>query len=164
MNPTPVTEAEAEARDIILQWGRLHDQQAGLSAFLPLIAEEGFYMRFGEKSWVGYADFEAHQIVKRKFFDELHDYTDIQVTEGDPTVAQTRMVWTYRHRPENSPRSQLLKAHLEQGQRLATSEDKSGVEPQTRSLATEVLRTRASTLAAMEKSAVVTDGALPSTN
>jgi len=105
--------SEAEARDIILQWGRLHDEQAGLSAFLPIIAEEGFYMRFGEKSWVGYADFEAHQIVKRKFFDEFHDYTGILVTVGAPTTAKTKMQWTYRHRPENSPRSQLLKAHLE---------------------------------------------------
>ena len=107
----PVTEDEARA--IIQQWGRLHDLQAGLSAFLPIIAEEGFYMRFGEKSWIGYADFEAHQIVKRRFFDEFHDYTDIAVTVGDPTTAKTTMVWTYRHRPENSPRSQLLKAHLE---------------------------------------------------
>jgi uncharacterized protein (DUF305 family) len=35
-----------------------------------------------------------------------------------------------------------LQGHLEQGQNLATSEDKSGVEPQTRSLALQVLRTR----------------------
>jgi hypothetical protein len=107
----PVT--EDEARSIIQQWGRLHDAQAGLSAFMPLIAEDGFYMRFGEKSWVGYADFEAHQIVKRRFFDELHEYTDVKVSVGEPTTAKTKMVWTYRHRPENSPRSQLLKAHLE---------------------------------------------------
>ncbi len=108
---TPVSEAEARA--IILEWGSLHDLQAGLSAFLPLIAEEGFYMRFGEKSWIGYADFEAHQIVKRKFFDELHDYTDIQIAAGDPATAHTTMQWTCRRRPENSPRSQLLKARLE---------------------------------------------------
>lgn len=107
----PVTEDEARA--IILQWGRLHDQQAGLSAFLPLIAEEGFYMTFGEKNWTGYADFEAHQIVKRKFFDELHEYTDIRIAVGNPTLAKTVMQWTFRQRPENSPRSQLLKARLE---------------------------------------------------
>ncbi len=108
----PVTEDEARA--IILQWGRLHDQQAGLSAFLPLIAEEGFYMTFGDKTWLGYADFEAHQIVKRKFFDEFHDYTDIQIMVGEPvTTAKTVMQWTFHQRPENSPRSQLLKAHLE---------------------------------------------------
>jgi len=35
-----------------------------------------------------------------------------------------------------------VQAHLEQSQSLAGSEDKSGVEPQTRSLALQVLRTR----------------------
>jgi len=108
----PVT--EAEARDIIHEWGRLHDEQAGLSAFLPIIAEDGFYMRFGGKSWVGYADFEDHQITKRKFFDECHDYYDIQVQVGEEkTIAKTKMRWTYRFRPERSPKSLLIKAYLE---------------------------------------------------
>jgi len=35
-----------------------------------------------------------------------------------------------------------IQAHLEQSQNLAESEDKSGVEPQTRALALQVLRTR----------------------
>jgi uncharacterized protein (DUF305 family) len=39
-----------------------------------------------------------------------------------------------------------VKAHLEQSQNLAGSEDKSGVEPQTRALALQVLRTRSATL------------------
>ena len=108
----PVTEEEARA--IIQQWGRLHDQQAGLSAFLPIIAEEGFYMQFGVRRWVGYADFEDHQITKRKFFDEMHEYFDIQVEPGEEkTVAKTKMNWTYRYRPERSPKSKLIKAYLE---------------------------------------------------
>jgi uncharacterized protein (DUF305 family) len=36
----------------------------------------------------------------------------------------------------------LIRGHLEQGQNLADSENKSGVEPQTRALALQVLRTR----------------------
>jgi uncharacterized protein (DUF305 family) len=36
----------------------------------------------------------------------------------------------------------VIRAHLEQSQNLAESEDKSGVEPQTRALALQVLRTR----------------------
>jgi uncharacterized protein (DUF305 family) len=40
-----------------------------------------------------------------------------------------------------------IEAHLEQSQNLAESEDKSGVEPQTRSLALQVLRTRDAALA-----------------
>jgi len=40
----------------------------------------------------------------------------------------------------------LIRAHLEQSQNLANSEDKSGVEPQTRALALQVLRTREAAL------------------
>jgi hypothetical protein len=112
-NPPQPPVTEDEATTIIREWGRLHDLQAGLSAFLPLMAEDGFFMRFGEKTWTGYAAFEDHQITKRKFFDELHDYTEITVTVGHPTTARTVMFWTYRFRPENSPRSHLLKARLE---------------------------------------------------
>ena len=46
---------------------------------------------------------------------------------------------------------QHVKGHLEQSHRLAVSEEKSGVEPQTRELAAEVLRTRSETLAALRK-------------
>ncbi|WP_433366392.1 DUF305 domain-containing protein [Actinoplanes sp. CA-142083] len=44
-----------------------------------------------------------------------------------------------------------LQAHLEQSQNLAGSEDKSGVEPQTRSLALQVLRTREVALATIKQ-------------
>ncbi len=112
MTQAPVT--EKEAREIILEWARLHDLQAGLSAFLPIIAEEGFYMEFGTKRWEGYADFEDHQITKRKFFDEQHHYFDIRVHEGEEkTIAKTKMNLTYSYRPERSPRSKLIKAYLE---------------------------------------------------
>jgi len=105
---------EQEATRIIMEWARLHDLQAGLSAFLPIIAEEGFYMQFGTKRWEGYADFEDHQETKRKFFDEVHDYHDIRVEVGDEkTVVKTKMHWTYRYRPERSPKSKLCKAFIE---------------------------------------------------
>ena len=71
-------------------------------------------MRFGEKTWLGYADFEAHQIGKRKFFDEKHTYFDIVVTPGEEkTVAHTKMYWSNRFRPEGSPTSKVIKAYLE---------------------------------------------------
>src|SRR5689334_14229646 len=109
---SPVT--DAEARVIIQQWATLHDLQAGLSAFLPFIAEDGFYMQFGTKRWVGYADFEDHQITKRRFFDERHEYFDIHVEpSAEKTIAKTKMHWTYRYRPERSPTSKLIKAFLE---------------------------------------------------
>lgn len=43
-----------------------------------------------------------------------------------------------------------VQAHLEQSQSLAESEDKSGVEPQTRTLALQVLRTRAEVLSTIK--------------
>jgi hypothetical protein len=46
---------------------------------------------------------------------------------------------------------QQIKAHLEQTQNLARSEDKSGVEPQTRGLALQVLRTREHALSTLQK-------------
>jgi uncharacterized protein (DUF305 family) len=47
-----------------------------------------------------------------------------------------------------------IQAHLEQSQNLAVSEDKSGVEPQTRSLALQVLRTREASLATVKQLSV----------
>lgn len=46
---------------------------------------------------------------------------------------------------------QRLEEHLEQGRNLATSEEKSGVEPQTQALALQVARTRDETLATITK-------------
>ncbi|MFF5294499.1 DUF305 domain-containing protein [Paractinoplanes globisporus] len=43
-----------------------------------------------------------------------------------------------------------IQAHLEQSQNLAGSEDKSGVEPQTRALALQVLRTRDAALSTIK--------------
>jgi uncharacterized protein (DUF305 family) len=43
-----------------------------------------------------------------------------------------------------------IKGHLEHSEQLAGSEDKSGVEPQTRALALQVLRTRKATLASIK--------------
>jgi len=108
----PVT--EEEVKFIINEWGRLKDLQFGLSAFLPIIAEEGFYMQFGEKRWEGYADFEEHQITKRKFFDEVHDCYDSRIEVGDEkTIAKTKMNWFARYRPERSPKSKIIKAYME---------------------------------------------------
>lgn len=105
---------EAEARAIIAEWGRLHDLQAGLSAFIPLIAPTGFYMEFDGKRWEGYAGFEAHQLAKRRFFDELHETFEIRVTpDADWTRAWTRSHWNARYRPENSPRSKTIKTLIE---------------------------------------------------
>ena len=49
--------------------------------------------------------------------------------------------------------SKLIRAHLEQGQSLARSEDKSGAEAQTRDLALQILRTRDLALSTIPSSA-----------
>jgi uncharacterized protein (DUF305 family) len=46
---------------------------------------------------------------------------------------------------------QRFTEHLEQSRQLATSEEKAGVEPQTRALALDVLRTRKQALSTLEK-------------
>ena len=106
---------EAEAREIIVEWGRLHDLQAGLSAFLPLIAREGFYLEFAGKRWEGYDGFERHQIEKRRFFDELHETVSIEMLPpaGDATHVRTLSHWDASYRPENSPRSRRIRSIIE---------------------------------------------------
>ena len=112
MAATPVSEAEARA--IIAKWGQLHDLQAGLSAFLPIIARSGFFMEFAGKRWEGYEGFEAHQLVKRRFFDERHDTFEIHVIPGpESTHARTVSHWDASYRPENSPRSRMIKTLIE---------------------------------------------------
>ena len=106
--------SEAEVRAIVKTWGQLHDRQAGLSAFLPFIAGEGFYMEFAGKRWEGYAGFEQHQVEKRRFFDELHETVELKVTPGTPaTRAWTRSRWNARYRPEASPVSREIRTLIE---------------------------------------------------
>jgi hypothetical protein len=108
----PVTEAEARA--IIAKWGELHDLQAGLSAFIPLIARTGFYMEFAGKRWEGYEGFERHQIEKRRFFDEWHETLEVRLMPAaDATHAWTLSHWDASYRPENSPRGRRIKTLIE---------------------------------------------------
>ncbi len=104
---------EDEVRQLIHQWGRLHDEHAPLSAFLPIIAEEGFEIQFGEDVWQGYAGLEAHQELKRQFFDEAHIYQWIDVkTAGDQAEAKSVMQWEASVREPPAPRSTRIKAVL----------------------------------------------------
>jgi hypothetical protein len=106
--------SEAEARAIIARWGELHDRQAGLSAFMPFIARTGFYLEFAGKRWEGYEGLELHQIEKRRFFDERHEMLELRMMPGaEATHAWTRSHWDARYRPQNSPRSRLIKTTIE---------------------------------------------------
>jgi hypothetical protein len=85
---------EDEVRPLIHARGRLQDDHAGLSAFLPIIAEEGFELRFGDNLWLGDAGLEGHQELKRRFFDETHIYQWIDVrTSEEQAEATSVMQW-----------------------------------------------------------------------
>lgn len=108
---SPIT--EDEVRQLIHAWGRLQDDHAGLAAFLPIIAEEGFELRFGDQVWQGYAGLERHQETKRPFFDEVHLYQWIDVrTSDEQSEATSVMQWEASVREAPAPRSTRIKAVL----------------------------------------------------
>ena len=61
--------SEAEVRQVIITWGRLWDEHAPIADFLPLVAEEGFEIRFRGQVWRGISGLEEHKEIKRQFFD-----------------------------------------------------------------------------------------------
>lgn len=105
-----------EAQAIIDEWARLQDTQAGLAAFLPIVADDGFLLQSPAESrrWEGHAGLEAHQEMKRFFFDEEHDFRDVRIAPGEErTIAWTCLGWEARYRPQGSPTSKVVKAHME---------------------------------------------------
>lgn len=112
MPKDPVT--EAEIRSLIVQWNRLQDRQAGLAEFLPMIAREGFYLEFDRTRWEGYEGLEAHQLLKRRFFDESHDTFEVHVfPESGAVHARTIAHWNAHYRPDGSPHSKQIKTRIE---------------------------------------------------
>ncbi|MBI4965549.1 MAG: hypothetical protein HY913_19890 [Desulfomonile tiedjei] len=108
-NTKPLT--ETEVRELIELWGRLQNEHAPIVDLLPIIAEEGFEIRFRDKVWRGLRGFEDHQEVKRQFFDEEHVYESFDVTVlPDRAEARTVMRWEASHREAPAPRSKRLKA------------------------------------------------------
>lgn len=114
-----VTEDEAKA--LIREWGRRHDEHLGLAGFMDILAEDGLVLKFGENEWHGYAGFEDHQRLKAKFFDESHVYDEdawkIEVGERETRV-RSKMTWACRTREALAPRSQALCADLRHAWRL----------------------------------------------
>jgi hypothetical protein len=105
---------EAEVRALIKRWGELQDRQAGLAAFLPMVARDGFYLEFDGQRWEGYEGLESHQQMTRRFFDEQHEIFDVRlVPRSDATHALTSGRWDARYRPEGSPVSRQIKTRVE---------------------------------------------------
>jgi len=107
--------SEEEAKELIREWGRRHDEHLGLAGFLDILSEDSFAMKFGDNEWNGFAGFEAHQRLKEKFFDEAHVY-DEEAWEFEFEDVETRvhskMVWRCRTRAPHAPRSEQLCADL----------------------------------------------------
>jgi hypothetical protein len=102
-----------ELREIILTWWKLQDAHAGLSAFLPIIAAEGFEIRLGDRSMKGYQGLEEHRELKRMFFDESHDMKSLDVDiSKDGAEARSVTRWEASYRVEPSPSSRKVKAEL----------------------------------------------------
>lgn len=101
--------SEEEVRNVILKWGRLFDEHAPIADFLPLVAEEGFEIRFRDQVWRGLQGLEEHKEVKRQFFDEKHIYQSIEVTllEDRAEVAEV-MIWEASHWQAPAPRSERI--------------------------------------------------------
>ena len=110
----PVTAEQATA--LIHQWGALFDQHVGLSQFLPILDEQNLVMKFRDQVWQGFAGFEEHLEIKRKFFDEVHAYDDsafeVEI-KPDGTHVTSQMRWEASLREDSAPRSQRLKVDIQ---------------------------------------------------
>lgn len=108
----PIT--EEDVKHLIHEWGRLHNDHAPLSAFMSIIAEEGFEIWFGDFVLKGYAGLEEHQEIKRQFFDEAHIYNSIDVKVfADRAEAKSVVQWEASIREAPAPRSTRLKAVIQ---------------------------------------------------
>ncbi|TAJ31009.1 MAG: hypothetical protein EPO64_02695 [Nitrospirae bacterium] len=116
----PIT--NEDVKHLIHEWGRLHNDHASLSAFLPIIAEEGFEIRFGDVVLKGYAGLEEHQEIKRQFFDESHIYNSIDVKVSDGQAeAKSVVQWEASVRDASAPRSTRIKAVIHHSWLIARS-------------------------------------------
>jgi len=109
----PIT--KDEVRQLIQEWGRLHDEHAPVSAYLPIIAEKDFEIRSGAQVWKGRAGLEAHEDMKQQFFDEKHLYNSIELVSatGDQAEAKSVLTWEARTREAQAPRSTSIKAVIQ---------------------------------------------------
>ena len=107
MGNKPLT--EEEVRNVILKWGRILNEHGPIADYLPIVAEEGFEIRFRDQVWRGISGLEAHKEVKRQFFDEEHNYQSITVTLlGDRAEVKDVMVWEASHWQDPAPRSERI--------------------------------------------------------
>lgn len=103
-----------DVKHLIHEWGRLHDDHASLSDFMPIIAEDGFEIRVGDCVLKGAAGLQKLQGIKQPFFDESHIYNsiDVSTTTDDQAEAKSVVQWEASVREGLAPRSKRIKAIL----------------------------------------------------
>jgi hypothetical protein len=107
--PQPIN--KEDVKQLIHEWGRLHDDHAAPASFKPLIAEEGFEIRFGDLVLKGCSGLIKYRAIKQPFFDEAHIYNSIDVTVSDSQAeAKSVVQWEGSVRENSAPRSQRIKA------------------------------------------------------
>ena len=83
---TPLNEKEVKA--FVDEWYRKLDVHAPAEELVPLVADEDLEMKFPEATLRGKAAFKDwYEGVIRKFFDEVHDMKDLEITVAGDDAA-----------------------------------------------------------------------------
>jgi hypothetical protein len=90
---TPLNEKEVKA--FVDEWYRKLDVHAPAEEVAPLVADEDLEMKFPEATLRGKAAFKDwYEGVIRKFFDEVHDMKDLEITvSGDDAAVKLCVNW-----------------------------------------------------------------------
>ncbi len=86
--------SEAEVKGLVDDWYKGLDVHAPTVDMLPLVAEEGLFMRFPEADLEGLAAFDNwYNGVIRIFFDEVHTMQELNITlNADKTESEVKLV------------------------------------------------------------------------
>lgn len=72
---------EQEVKQLAIDWYKLLDVHAPLEEVLPLLEDENLEMKFPEATIKGQEQFKSwYETVTHKFFDEVHELKEVQVT------------------------------------------------------------------------------------
>lgn len=107
----PATMTDSVIRDTVAQWYGALDRHDDVDSLLPYLLDEGLEMRFPETTARGHAGFrEWYGVVTRRFFDEQHTVTGVEIHRDGPTSATLAVVvnWQARIWDPPAPRSSWL--------------------------------------------------------
>ena len=115
-------------RQLIETFYKLNSDRAPLTAFLPIVDHEGFFMELAgtDIRFTGIAGLGDHQMGKLIFFDQEFHLQDIQVeADGDRAVARTRAQWHASTWTSPDPCSHRIKVALRHTWHVGRAKDDS---------------------------------------